>query len=106
MYGDTVERQHGLRLHKDGKLKYSTINGEVFPPDVSNAQVPASGASLAPEGYRFVFGHLGFSVAPTFLLFGTLWLRQVAVRKQKCIRIWLLPKSTIVLLLWPDVFTY
>ncbi|XP_072288922.1 prostaglandin G/H synthase 1 [Eucyclogobius newberryi] len=39
IYGDTLERQHQLRLHKDGKLKYQLVHGEVFPPTVSEAPV-------------------------------------------------------------------
>nr|CAB3265267.1 prostaglandin G/H synthase 2-like [Phallusia mammillata] len=76
VYGDSIERTTGLRMLKDGKLKYSVIGGEMFPPLVSEADVHMYGAKKVPEGYRFATGHSAFLVSPTFMIFGTLWLRE------------------------------
>ncbi|XP_017346146.1 prostaglandin G/H synthase 2 [Ictalurus punctatus] len=39
VYGDNLERQHKLRLFKDGKLKYQVLDGEVYPPLVKDVQI-------------------------------------------------------------------
>ncbi|CAK8696012.1 unnamed protein product [Clavelina lepadiformis] len=76
VYGNTQERQKTLRLMKDGKLKYSVINGEMFPPHIKDANVTMFGIDKVPKGYDFAIGHPGFAVMPTFLFFSTLWLRE------------------------------
>ncbi|ETE65140.1 Prostaglandin G/H synthase 1, partial [Ophiophagus hannah] len=54
IYGDNLERQHQLRLFKDGKLKYQGI-----PPE-----------------QRFAMGQEVFGLLPGLLMYATLWLRE------------------------------
>uniref|UniRef100_H2Y627 prostaglandin-endoperoxide synthase n=1 Tax=Ciona savignyi TaxID=51511 RepID=H2Y627_CIOSA len=75
IYGDTLAREHSLRMHIDGKMKYSTQNGEMFPPLTSEANVTMSGERLM-KGRKFAIGHPGFAAIPTFFVISTLWLRE------------------------------
>lgn len=76
IYGDNLERQLQLRLHKDGKLKYQLVNGEMYPPTVSEAPVHM----VYPEGFppeqKLVIGQELFGILPGLTMYGTLWLRE------------------------------
>ncbi|XP_056274888.1 prostaglandin G/H synthase 1-like [Pseudoliparis swirei] len=76
IYGDNLVRQHHLRLHEDGKLKYQTVNGDVYPPTV--AEVPVH--MLYPERVlpedRLAIGHEMFGLLPGLSMYATVWLRE------------------------------
>ncbi|XP_008334142.1 prostaglandin G/H synthase 1 [Cynoglossus semilaevis] len=76
IYGDTLERQHELRLHEDGKLKYQLVNGDVYPPSVSKVPVHM----IYPEGFpaeqRLAIGQEVFGILPGLTMYATLWLRE------------------------------
>uniref|UniRef100_A0A8C4N3U7 Prostaglandin G/H synthase 2 n=1 Tax=Eptatretus burgeri TaxID=7764 RepID=A0A8C4N3U7_EPTBU len=76
IYGDTLDKQHKLRLHNDGKLKFQMINGEAYPPLVSEAPVDMIYPPHVPEEARFAVGHEIFGLVPGLMLYGTLWLRE------------------------------
>nr|XP_002123273.1 prostaglandin G/H synthase 2-like [Ciona intestinalis] len=75
VYGHTIQRQHELRSHIDGKLKVFETNGEVFPPLTESANVTMSGEKLM-RGRKFAIGHPGFGAFPSFFVIATLWLRE------------------------------
>ncbi|XP_051551600.1 prostaglandin G/H synthase 1-like [Myxocyprinus asiaticus] len=76
IYGDTLDRQLDLRLHKDGKLKYQVINGEIYPPTVKDAQVKMSyPPSVRPE-QQLAIGQEVFGLLPGLSMYATLWLRE------------------------------
>ncbi|MEQ2194484.1 Prostaglandin G/H synthase 1 [Xenoophorus captivus] len=76
IYGEDLERQHQLRLHKDGKLKYQLINGEMYPPTVSEVPVHM----VYPEGFppeqRLAIGQEVFGLVPGLTMYATIWLRE------------------------------
>ncbi|XP_035999955.1 prostaglandin G/H synthase 1 isoform X1 [Fundulus heteroclitus] len=76
IYGEELERQHQLRLHKDGKLKYQLINGEMYPPTVSEVPVHM----VYPEGFpaeqRLAIGQEVFGLVPGLTVYATIWLRE------------------------------
>uniref|UniRef100_A0A3B5LLC1 Prostaglandin G/H synthase 1 n=1 Tax=Xiphophorus couchianus TaxID=32473 RepID=A0A3B5LLC1_9TELE len=76
IYGEELERQHQLRLHKDGKLKYQLINGEMYPPMVSEVPVDM----VYPEGFpteqRLAVGQEVFGLVPGLTMYATIWLRE------------------------------
>uniref|UniRef100_A0A672I8Y1 Prostaglandin G/H synthase 1 n=1 Tax=Salarias fasciatus TaxID=181472 RepID=A0A672I8Y1_SALFA len=76
IYGDNLERQLKLRLHKDGKLKYQVIDGEVFPPSVSQAPVRMSYPPGVPAQRQLAIGQEVFGLLPGLGLYATLWLRE------------------------------
>ncbi|KAJ0067982.1 hypothetical protein NL108_014235 [Boleophthalmus pectinirostris] len=76
IYGDTLERQHQLRLHKDGKLKYQLVGSEVFPPTVSEAPVYMRYSQGLPSEQQFALGHELYGILPGLTLYATLWLRE------------------------------
>ncbi|XP_033828523.2 prostaglandin G/H synthase 1 [Periophthalmus magnuspinnatus] len=76
IYGQTLERQHQLRLHKDGKLKYQLIDGEMFPPTVSEASVYMKYPEGLPSEQQLAIGHELFGILPGLTLYATLWLRE------------------------------
>ncbi|KAL4635953.1 prostaglandin G/H synthase 2-like [Arapaima gigas] len=76
IYGDTLERQHKLRLFKDGKLKYQVVNGEVYPPTVKEAQVHMLYPPHVPEEHRLAVGHEAFGLLPGLMMYATIWLRE------------------------------
>ncbi|XP_074495163.1 prostaglandin G/H synthase 1-like isoform X2 [Sebastes fasciatus] len=76
IYGDKLMRQLQLRLHKDGKLKYQIVNGEMYPPTV--AEVPVFMAypeDFSPEK-RLAIGHELFGLLPGLTMYSTIWLRE------------------------------
>ncbi|XP_067294161.1 prostaglandin G/H synthase 1 [Pseudorasbora parva] len=76
IYGDTLDRQLDLRLHKDGKLKYQVINGEIFPPTVLDAQVKMSYPPSVPPEQQMAIGQEVFGLLPGLSMYATLWLRE------------------------------
>uniref|UniRef100_A0A3B3TA69 Prostaglandin G/H synthase 2 n=2 Tax=Paramormyrops kingsleyae TaxID=1676925 RepID=A0A3B3TA69_9TELE len=76
IYGDTLERQHKLRLFKDGKLKFQVFNGEVYPPTVREAPVDMIYPPYVPEEHRLAVGHEAFGLVPGLMMYATLWLRE------------------------------
>ncbi|MBN3302468.1 PGH1 synthase, partial [Amia calva] len=76
IYGDNLERQLELRLHKHGKLKFQLINGEVYPPSMTEAQVIMSYPSSVPTEKRMAIGQEVFGLLPGLVMYATLWLRE------------------------------
>ncbi|XP_051962848.1 prostaglandin G/H synthase 1 [Xyrauchen texanus] len=76
IYGDTLGRQLDLRLHKDGKLKYQVINGEIYPPTVLDAQVKMSYPPSVPPEQQLAIGQEVFGLLPGLSMFANLWLRE------------------------------
>ncbi|KAG7247704.1 hypothetical protein CRUP_031224, partial [Coryphaenoides rupestris] len=76
IYGETLERQHHLRLHKDGKLKYQLIDGEMHLPSVAEAPVAMRYPEGTPPQARVAVGHEAFGLVPGLGLYATLWLRE------------------------------
>ncbi|KAK1786302.1 hypothetical protein P4O66_018008 [Electrophorus voltai] len=76
VYGDTLERQHKLRLFKDGKLKYQVVDGEVYPPLVKEVQAEMHYPPHVPEEHRFAVGHEAFGLVPGLMMYATIWLRE------------------------------
>uniref|UniRef100_UPI0037E79143 prostaglandin G/H synthase 1 n=1 Tax=Semicossyphus pulcher TaxID=241346 RepID=UPI0037E79143 len=76
IYGDDLMRQFHLRLHKDGKLKYQIVKGEMYPPTVSEVPVHM----VYPEGFppeqRLVIGQELFGILPGLTMYATIWLRE------------------------------
>ncbi|XP_070759697.1 prostaglandin G/H synthase 1-like [Enoplosus armatus] len=76
IYGDNLMRQLQLRLHKDGKLKYQLVNGEMYPPTVSEVPVHM----MYPEGFppekRLAIGQELFGILPGLTMYATIWLRE------------------------------
>ncbi|XP_078082700.1 prostaglandin G/H synthase 1-like isoform X2 [Mustelus asterias] len=76
IYGSTLERQHHLRLFKDGKLKYQVIKGEVLPPSVKDVPIKMKYPSSLPEEKRFAIGHDVFGLVPGLMMYAIIWLRE------------------------------
>ncbi|XP_069841885.1 prostaglandin G/H synthase 1 [Dendropsophus ebraccatus] len=76
VYGDTLERQHALRLFKDGKLKYQIINGDMYPPTVVDAPVHMIYPENVPIEKRFAMGQEVFGLLPGLMMYATIWLRE------------------------------
>lgn len=76
IYGDDLMRQFHLRLHKDGKLKYQVVKGEVYPPTVSEVPVHMIYPKDFPPEKRLVIGHEMFGLLPGLTMYATIWLRE------------------------------
>ncbi|CAG11618.1 unnamed protein product, partial [Tetraodon nigroviridis] len=76
IYGGDLERQHKLRLFKDGKLQHQVINGEVYPPTVKDVGVEMQYPPHIPESERFAVGHEAFGLVPGLMMYATIWLRE------------------------------
>ncbi|KAK7173676.1 hypothetical protein R3I93_003485 [Phoxinus phoxinus] len=76
IYGDSLDRQLDLRLHKDGKLKYQVVSGEIYPPTVLEAQVKMSYPPSVPPEKQLAIGQEVFGLLPGLSMFATLWLRE------------------------------
>ncbi|KAF7690037.1 prostaglandin G/H synthase 2 [Silurus meridionalis] len=76
IYGEDLERQHKLRLFKDGKLQFQVLDGEVYPPSVSDVQVDMHYPPHVPESHRFAVGHEAFGLVPGLMMYATIWLRE------------------------------
>ncbi|KAG1927945.1 prostaglandin G/H synthase [Pimephales promelas] len=76
IYGDSLDRQLDLRLHKDGKLKYQVVSGEIYPPTVLDAQVKMSYPPSVPPEMQLAIGQEVFGLLPGLSMYATLWLRE------------------------------
>ncbi|KAM4695994.1 prostaglandin G/H synthase 1 [Rhinophrynus dorsalis] len=76
IYGDNLERQHMLRLFKDGKLKYQIINGDMYPPTVVDAPVHMIYPENLPKEKQFAVGQEVFGLLPGLIMYATIWLRE------------------------------
>ncbi|KAJ8277979.1 hypothetical protein GJAV_G00082370 [Gymnothorax javanicus] len=76
IYGDNLERQHKLRLLKDGKLKFQMVDGEVYPPAMKEVQVDMHYPPHVPEEHRLAVGHEAFGLIPGLMMYATIWLRE------------------------------
>ncbi|KAM6930744.1 prostaglandin G/H synthase 1-like [Xenentodon cancila] len=76
IYGDDLERQHQLRLHEDGKLKYQLISGEMYPPTVSEVPVHMVYPEGFPNEQQLAIGQEVFGLLPGLTMYATMWLRE------------------------------
>ncbi|NWU93646.1 PGH1 synthase, partial [Upupa epops] len=76
LYGDNLQRQHQLRLFRDGKLKFQVVDGEVYPPTVTDAPVHMIYPSTTPKERQLAMGQEVFGLLPGLCMYGTLWLRE------------------------------
>lgn len=76
IYGDSLKRQLQLRLHKDGKLKYQLIDGEMYPPSVADAPIRMSYPPGIPPENQMAIGQEVFGLLPGLGMYATLWLRE------------------------------
>lgn len=76
VYGESLERQHQLRLFKDGKLKFQVVKGEMYPPSVKETSVKMKYPSSVPWDKQLAFGHELFGLVPGLMMYGTIWLRE------------------------------
>uniref|UniRef100_A0A287DFI7 Prostaglandin-endoperoxide synthase n=1 Tax=Ictidomys tridecemlineatus TaxID=43179 RepID=A0A287DFI7_ICTTR len=76
VYGETLDRQHKLRLFKDRKLKYQVIDGEVYPPIVKDTQVEMIYPPHVPEHLQFAVGQKVFGLVPGLMMYATIWLQE------------------------------
>uniref|UniRef100_A0A674NEU1 Prostaglandin G/H synthase 1 n=1 Tax=Takifugu rubripes TaxID=31033 RepID=A0A674NEU1_TAKRU len=76
IYGDNLMRQFQLRQQKDGKLKYQLINGEMYPPTVSNVPVDMRYPPTIPPEHRLAIGNELFGLVPGLSMYATIWLRE------------------------------
>ncbi|KAK2901794.1 prostaglandin G/H synthase 1 [Channa argus] len=76
IYGETLMRQLQLRLHEDGKLKYQLVDGEMYPPTVSEVPVHMMYPEGVPSEQRLVTGQELFGILPGLTMYATIWLRE------------------------------
>ncbi|KAM8885748.1 prostaglandin G/H synthase 1 isoform 1-T1 [Spinachia spinachia] len=76
IYGDNLVRQHHLRLHRDGKMKYQTVKGEMYPPTASEVPVHMTYPENVRPEERLVIGHEVFGLLPGLTMYATIWLRE------------------------------
>ncbi|XP_053549836.1 prostaglandin G/H synthase 2 [Bombina bombina] len=76
IYGESLERQHKLRLKMGGKLKYQIFDGEMYPPTVKNTDVEMMYPPHVPEHLRFAVGQEVFGLVPGLMMYATIWLRE------------------------------
>nr|XP_009688184.1 PREDICTED: prostaglandin G/H synthase 1 [Struthio camelus australis] len=76
LYGDNLQRQHQLRLFRDGKLKFQVVDGEVYPPTVTDAPVHMVYPPGMPKEKQMAMGQEVFGLLPGLCLYATLWLRE------------------------------
>ncbi|XP_024131789.1 prostaglandin G/H synthase 1 isoform X2 [Oryzias melastigma] len=76
IYGEDLDRQHQLRLHKDGKLKYQLVDGEMYPPTVAEVPVHMVYPDSLPPEQRLAIGQEVFGLLPGLTMYATIWLRE------------------------------
>ncbi|KAE8611399.1 hypothetical protein XENTR_v10012435 [Xenopus tropicalis] len=76
IYGESLERQHKLRLMKGGKLKYQMISGEMYPPTVKTTGVDMVYPPHIPDHLQFAVGQEVFGLVPGLMMYSTIWLRE------------------------------
>lgn len=105
IYGDNLQRQHQLRLLKDGKLKFQVknyrfllrvffpirdkshdrwrvlssqqiVNGGMYPPTVDEVPIRMNYPPWIPTQNKIAIGHEVFGLLPGLGMYATLWLRE------------------------------
>uniref|UniRef100_A0A4W3ISC7 Prostaglandin G/H synthase 1 n=1 Tax=Callorhinchus milii TaxID=7868 RepID=A0A4W3ISC7_CALMI len=76
IYGDTLERQHQLRLFKDGKLRYQVVKGDVYLPSVEAVPIKMKYPRTVPSSSQFAIGQDLFGLIPGLMMYATIWLRE------------------------------
>ncbi|NXV98890.1 PGH1 synthase, partial [Fregetta grallaria] len=76
LYGDNLQRQHQLRLFRDGKLKFQVVDGEMYPPTVTDAPVHMVYPPAVPKEKQLAIGQEVFGLLPGLCMYATLWLRE------------------------------
>ncbi|XP_077308773.1 prostaglandin G/H synthase 2 [Lithobates pipiens] len=76
IYGESLDRQHKLRLKKNGKLKFQIIDGEMYPPTVNDTGVEMLYPPHVPEHLQFAVGQEVFGLVPGLMMYATIWLRE------------------------------
>ncbi|XP_077572967.1 prostaglandin G/H synthase 2 [Stigmatopora nigra] len=76
IYGDNLEKQHKLRLFKDGKLRHQILDGDMYPPTVKDVGVDMHYPPHVPDSHRFAVGHEAFGLVPGLMMYATIWLRE------------------------------
>uniref|UniRef100_A0A8D3E2H2 Prostaglandin G/H synthase 1 n=1 Tax=Scophthalmus maximus TaxID=52904 RepID=A0A8D3E2H2_SCOMX len=76
IYGDNLMRQLQLRLRKDGKLKYQLVDGEMYPPAVSEAPVRMIYPEGFPPQHQLAIGQEFYGILPGLTMYATIWLRE------------------------------
>ncbi|KAG9483380.1 prostaglandin G/H synthase 2 [Eleutherodactylus coqui] len=76
VYGETLDRQHKLRLKKDGKLKYQIYDGEMYPPTVNETGAEMLYPPHVPEHLKLAVGQEVFGLVPGLMMYATIWLRE------------------------------
>ncbi|NXK51358.1 PGH1 synthase, partial [Chauna torquata] len=76
LYGDNLQRQHQLRLFRDGKLKFQMVDGEMYPPLVTDAPVHMVYPPAIPKEKQLAMGQEVFGLLPGLCMYATLWLRE------------------------------
>lgn len=76
IYGDNLMRQLQLRLRKDGKLKYQLVDGEMYPPAVSEAPVHMIYPEGFPPQHQLAIGQEFYGILPGLTMYATIWLRE------------------------------
>lgn len=57
-------------------IAYQVVDGEVYPPTVSEVQVYMHYPPHVPESHRFAVGHEAFGLVPGLMMYATIWLRE------------------------------
>ncbi|XP_068609217.1 prostaglandin G/H synthase 1-like [Brachionichthys hirsutus] len=76
IYGDNLGRQLQLRLHKDGKLQYQLVEGEMYPPSITDVPVTMGYPPWVPPQQQMAIGQEVFGLLPGLGMYATLWLRE------------------------------
>nr|ALG96664.1 cyclooxygenase [Arabella sp. JCH-2014] len=76
IYGPEKDTENKLRAFKDGRLKTQTINGEEWPPLISQSPVKMLYPANVPREKQFAIGHEFFGLLPGLFVYATIWLRE------------------------------
>eukprot|EP00111_Clytia_hemisphaerica_P016397 TCONS_00048548-protein len=76
IYGADKSEELKLRSMKGGKLKTQVIDGEIWPPNVKDADVEMIYQPDTPEDNRFALGHRFFGILPGLVIWSTVFVRE------------------------------
>uniref|UniRef100_A0A4X2LJR2 Prostaglandin G/H synthase 1 n=1 Tax=Vombatus ursinus TaxID=29139 RepID=A0A4X2LJR2_VOMUR len=76
IYGNSLARQHQLRLFEDGKLKFQMVDGEMYPPSVAETHAYMKYPANVPETQQMAVGQEVFGLLPGLMMYATIWLRE------------------------------
>lgn len=76
IYGRDLADTLKLRTMTDGKMKTQIINGEVWPPNVKDANVQMQYKDDTPPESRFALGHDFFGILPGLIMWSTIFIRE------------------------------